>query len=211
MKILLVTMVCAMCIATLGSVDAHAEYKAGMRAYQAGDFARALKEFKTDKSKEAQFSLGVMHFKGQGVKADPKQSIEYFRKAAERGHANAAFLLGTIYDKGESVAKDVPVAAKWYLMAAEKGHSEAQFNVGTMYTNGEGIEKNRTEAVKWLKKAANQGHARAGKLLGVMGEDIPKAARAAIEKESRMPARQSPIHGADGQMPAGQKPAGHPK
>lgn len=210
MKVLFV-MVCAVCVACLGAVDAKADYKAGMQAYQKGDFTRALKEFKADKSKEAQFSLGVMYFKGQGVKANPQQSVEYFKKAAERGHANAAFLLGTIYDKGESVARDVPVAAKWYRMAAENGHSEAQFNLGTMYTNGEGVDKNRKEAVKWLKKAASQGHARAGKLLGVMGEEIPKAARAAIEREKGMPARQSPIHGADGQMPAGQKPAGHPK
>jgi TPR repeat protein len=51
-----------------------------------------------------------------------------------------------------------------------------------MYTNGEGVEKDRKEAVVWLKKAAHQGHLGAGKLLGVMGEEVPKEARTKASK-----------------------------
>ena len=188
----------ALCMAGLFAGDCFADFKAGMKAYQAGDFTRAVKEFKGDKSKEAQYNLGVMHYKGQGVKADPAQAAEFFRKAGERGHSNAAFLLGNLYDKGEGVKQDTATAAKWYQKAAEKGHIEAQFNLAMMYTNGEGVEKNRTEAVKWLKKAAEKGHARSGKLLGVMGEDIPKAARLQIAKEKGKPVKTPIMTGPEG-------------
>lgn len=161
---------------------AFADYDAGARAYQMKEYSQALKEFKADGGKNSNYNLGVMYYKGQGVKADHLQGLEYFRKAASQGHANAQFILGSLYDKGEDVMQDRPAAASWYRKAAEQGHVQAQFNLGLMYTNGEGVEKNRQEAVVWLKKAARQGHQGAGKLLGVMGEEVPKAARSTAPK-----------------------------
>ena len=161
---------------------AFADYEAGARAYRMKDYAQAIKEFRADGSKNSNYNLGVMYYKGQGVKADHLQGLEYFKKAAAQNHVNAQFILGNLYDKGETVMQDRSAAAKWYRKAAEQGHVQAQFNLGLMYTNGEGVEKDRQEAVVWLKKAARQGHKGAGKLLGVMGEDIPKAARPATPK-----------------------------
>jgi len=199
MKVIFV-MAIILCSACLGAAGAQAEFKAGMQAYQAKDYPRALKEFKADKSKDAEYNLGVMYFKGQGVSPDPQKGVEYFRKAAERGHANAAFLLGNLYDKGDVVPRDLPTAAKWYRKAADKGHIEAQFNIGMMYVNGEGVEKSPQEASKWLKKAASKGHPRAGKMLGVMGVDVPKAAKKQIEKE-KGPIVRTPIKGAEDAPP----------
>lgn len=172
------TLAVAVCIAGMGITPVLADYNAGLKAYQKKDYATALKEFKADKDKNSYYNLGVMYFKGQGVKADHLRGVEWFKKAAEMGHVNAQFILGTLYDQGGDVVQDRAVAAKWYRKAAEQGHAQAQFNLGLMYTNGEGVPKDRKEAVTWLKKAARQGHMAAGKLLGVMGEEVPKAARA---------------------------------
>ncbi len=193
----LISLVIALSLAVLTAVSAVADYNSGLKAYRMKDYAQALKEFKADGGKDSSYNLGVMYFKGEGVKADHLQGIEWFKKAAEQGHANACFILGTTYDKGVDVLQDRVVAAKWYRKAAERGHAQAQFNLGLMYTNGEGVEKDRKEAVVWLKKSAAQGNKGAGKLLGVMGEEVPKAARSkAVKGKSVEP---------------GALPSGHPK
>ncbi len=179
-----------------------ADYKAGQAAYRAHDYKKALKEFKADQTRDSQYNLGVMYFKGEGIKADQAEGIEWFRKAADQGHAQAQFLLGTMYDGGKGVAQDRAVAAKWYLKAAENGHNQAQFNLGLMYVNGEGVEKNRDKAVLWLKKAARGGHENAIRLLKTMGEEAPAPATPKGGKG----AKKIPAPGSNTVLPPG-----HPK
>lgn len=177
------TLMASVFIAGLTTGAVLADYNIGIKAYRNKDYARALKEFNAAGSKDSNYNLGVMYFKGEGVKADHLQGLEFFKKAAEQGQMNAQFILGTLYDKGEDVIQDRAVAAGWYRKAAEQGHTQAQFNLGLMYTNGEGVEKDRKQAVPWLKKAARQGHKGAVKLLGVMGEEVPRAAKAKAIKD----------------------------
>lgn len=196
MKLLSILTV-SVCVTGLMAGTVLADYTAGLKAYRNKDYASALKEFKAAGNKDAHYNLGVMYFKGEGVKADRLQGLEFFKKAAEKGHMNAQFILGSLYDKGEDVILDRAVAARWYRKAAEQGHVQAQFNLGLMYTNGEGVEKDRKQAVLWLKKAARQGHKGAGKLLGVMGEEVPKAAR------SKPAPKKSAGHDTPGALPPG--------
>ena len=37
----------------------------------------------------AQYNLGVMYDNGQGVRQDDAQAVQWYRKAAEQGHAKA--------------------------------------------------------------------------------------------------------------------------
>lgn len=169
---------------TLMAITARADYQAGLRAYRAHDYKSALKEFKSNPTRDSQYNLGVMYFKGEGVKADPLEGVEWFRKAAAKGQVQAQFVLGTIFDGGKNVTQDRAAAAKWYRKAAEQGHPQAQFNLGLMYTNGEGVSKDRAEAVVWLKKAAGNGHQDAGRLLKTMGEKVPPQAMPKTDKNS---------------------------
>jgi len=164
-------------LALLTTVTVSADYQTGMGAYRVRDYKWAMKEFKADQTRDSQYNLGVMYYKGEGVKADHHEGIEWFRKAAVQGHAQAQFLLGGFYDSGKDLPLDRAEAAKWYRKAAEQGHLQAQFNLGLMYINGEGVEKNRNKAVVWLKKAAYNGHRDAGKLLKSMGEEVPPQAQ----------------------------------
>lgn len=149
---------------------AWAGYDAGVKAYQARDYNRALRELKNDGSAPSQYVLGIMYFKGEGVEVDKTAAVKRLRSSAERGYLKAQYSLGVIYDKGDGVPQDQQEAARWYRKAAEQGHAPSQFNLGLMYTNGEGVAKDRAEAEKWLRKSASQGNVNARKLLRVMGE-----------------------------------------
>lgn len=152
------------------AVSAWADFASGLRAYEQHDYATALRIFKADGSADSAYLLGIMYYKGEGVKPDKGEAVKWVRRSAEKGHVRAAYNLGMMYDKGDGVPQDLKEAARWYRKAAEKGHAQSQFNLGLMYTNGEGVPKDRKEALKWLRKAAKQGHVNARKLLAVMGE-----------------------------------------
>ena len=166
------TMVICFCVGLTVclALPAWADFLSGMRAYEKHDYATALREFKADSSAQANYLLGIMYYKGEGVESNKKEAVKWLQKAAVRGHVQAAYSLAVIYDKGDGIPQDQQEAVKWYRKAAEKGHALSQFNLGLMYTNGEGVEKNHTEAVKWLRKAARQKNVNAQKLLRVMGE-----------------------------------------
>ena len=45
---------------------------------------------------EAQYTLGFMYAKGEGVPQDYAEAMKWFRKAAEQGHAEAQHNLGVM-------------------------------------------------------------------------------------------------------------------
>ena len=69
----------------------------------------------------AQFSLGVIYAKGQGVAQDYAEAAKWYRKAAEQGYTPAQCKLGTMYVQGHGVTRDYAEAVKWYRKAAEQG------------------------------------------------------------------------------------------
>jgi len=108
---------------------------------------------------EAQFALAKKYDTGDGVAKDEAKAVEWYKKAAEQGHAKAQFNLGVDYSNGIGVAKDEAEAVKWYQKAAEQEDAEAQYNLGVCYLNGAGVAKDDEEAVKWFRKATEQGNA----------------------------------------------------
>ena len=87
----------------------------------------------------AQFNLGVMYDRGEGVPEDDSEAVEWYRKAAEQGLPGAQYNLGLMYANGEGVPEDDQEAVKWYRKAAEQGYAKAQYNLGNMYGKGEGV------------------------------------------------------------------------
>ncbi len=170
MKRLTTRLSIALLLGLFSALASRADFSAGMKAYQHRDFPTALKLLKEDGSSDSAYLLGIMYYRGEGVRPDKAEAIRWLRRAADKGHVRAQNNLGMIYDKGDGVPLDLKEAAAWYRKAAEQGHAQSQFDLGLMYTNGEGVPKDRKEAVKWLRKAARQGHVGARKLLTVMGE-----------------------------------------
>src|SRR6266700_3359375 len=92
-------------------------------------------------------------------RGDFAEAVNWFRKAADQGHAVAQFSLGVVYKKGRGVEKNEREAVAWFRKAAEQGDTAAQSDLGAMYRDGRGVEKNAREAVAWFRKAADQGYA----------------------------------------------------
>ncbi len=114
----------------------------------------------------------------------PEDALEWYRKAAEQGLAEAQDTLGFMHAEGRGVTKDEAEAVKWYRKAADQGLAIAQWNLGTMYEQGRGVAKNDTEAVKWYRKAADQGLAVGQAALGLMllqGHGVTKSDVEAVE------------------------------
>ena len=70
---------------------------------------------------KAQFHLGLMYDKGEGVPQDYAEAFKWYRKAAELGHVSAQFNLGFIYSYGMGVPEDLGEAVKWLEIAARLG------------------------------------------------------------------------------------------
>jgi len=104
-----------------------------------------------------QFERGCRYAKGQGVAKDQEKAVEFYRKAAEQGLAEAQATLALCCDKGYGVHEDHAEAVRWYRRAADQGLAEPQRNLGVCYELGRGVERDYTEAAKWYSKAAQQG------------------------------------------------------
>jgi len=70
----------------------------------------------------AQFRLGNHAYIGNRYSI----AAEWYRKAAEQGHAEAQYKLGFMYQNGRGVKKDDKQAAEWYRKAAAQGNKEAE-------------------------------------------------------------------------------------
>ena len=100
-----------------------------------------------------------------------KKSVEYYRKAAEKGHATAQNDLGFMYQNGFGVPANDIEAVLWYRKAAEQELPLSQNNLGWMFENGRGVAQDYEEAIKWYTKAAEQNFAGSQYNLGRMYEN----------------------------------------
>jgi len=109
-----------------------------------------------------QFDLGRRH--DEGNSPDLQQALEWYRKAAEQGHAAAQFNLGMMYAQGRGVPRDDAEALNWIRQAAEGGDAGAQHNLGgrchraSLRVRYVDSSEDRIEAYKWLYLAAAQGY-----------------------------------------------------
>ena len=125
---------------------------------------KALKWYRKaaeNKDKDAQYSLGLCYYQGDGVQQDFAEAFKWFKKAAENEDKEAQHSLGLCYYRGNGVQQDFAEAFKWFKKAAERGHVEAQFYLGDCYAKGQGVEQNQEKAKYWYEKSAWQGNTEA--------------------------------------------------
>lgn len=137
-----------------------AELAVAYAAYQAGDFAKARTRYAALASRQnhlAQFNLAVMLVNGEGGEPDPRQGVDWLRKAADGGIARAQFSLGSLYERGELVERSLTEATTWFRKAAEAGWRDAQVSLATQYFLGRGAPRDMHEAAHWYELAADQG------------------------------------------------------
>ena len=185
-------------------VPARADVKAGVDAWEQGDYARALKLWRPladAGDADAQFNLAQAYKLGRGVPQDMASALDYYQKAAAQGHAQAEDQAGLLlYQQGRQ-AEAVP-----YLEhAAARGESRAQYLLGIALFNGDFAPRNWVRAYAMMTRASAAGVEQATRALEHMDRFIPEAQRrdglalaAAMETGA---ARSARVAGAAAQAP----------
>ena len=147
-------------------------YSKGVKAYLAGDFKQALAVWTPVAEQgyaEAQYNLGHMYRKGQGVTQNESTAIKWYILAAEQGEPGAQFNAGLMYQYGEGVAPNNAAAVKWLTLAAEQGHTFAQYNLGIIYARGKGDLTDYERAYMWSNLSANNKKTSGDKIKHLLG------------------------------------------
>ena len=106
------------------------DFQKGLAAYNAGDYATALQEWKPlaeAGNVVAQKKLGWMYYDGEGVLQDYKESVKWYRLAAAQGSGDAQSSLGWMYEKGWGVIQDNTLAHMWYNLGNANGSGITSF------------------------------------------------------------------------------------
>lgn len=82
-----------------------------------------------------------------------EEAVSWFRRAADKGNAEAMHRLGYCYFWGNGVTKSYEEAASWFRRAAENGYVDSMRWLSICYRNGWGVPKDQKQADYWLNKA----------------------------------------------------------
>ena len=124
---------------------------------------------------DAQFGLGLMFARGEGVAHDHAEAARLLRLAAEQGHSGARYALGLMYIDGTGVPRDDTEGLRLIRLAAEQGLLVAYDKLRQMTTGADPEDEPRV--VRWSRLRAEQGDPDARYDLGVMyaqGDYVPE-------------------------------------
>lgn len=165
--------------------DPRAALRAGLESYHAGDpgaSVEALRYAAEGGESLAQWKLGNMYARGDGVARDETKAYDYYSRLVEHFSANepdpterplaaSAFVaVGAYLRNGLSSAKIAPDAERAFELfryaATYFGDADAQYNLGRMYLDGAGVRQDARQSMNWLELAARKGHPQAQAVLG---------------------------------------------
>ncbi len=158
------------------AAPAIADVKAGVDAWTAGNYDRAVAEWQLPAQNgdaDALFNLAQAYRLGRGVDADVARARQLYAEAASKGHVKAADNYGLLlFQQGEQ-ARAMPLIRD----AASRGDPRAQYVLGLAHFNADYAEKDwvRAYALMTLSNGANLPQA--GAALQQMDNYIPMAQR----------------------------------
>jgi uncharacterized protein len=135
------------------STPALADVKAGIDAYQRGDFASAVSAWRPlaiAGDADAQYNLGQAYRLGRGVPVDPQMAESWFKKAADQGHERARNAYGlTLFQNGRRQE-----AIPYIEEAAGNNFPQSQYVYATLLFNGDMVEKDWVRSYALMTRAA---------------------------------------------------------
>jgi TPR repeat protein len=72
-------------------------------------------------NRAAQYFLGLMYARGDGLEQDFHQAYKWLLKAGMGGHPKAMYHLGVMFVNGDGVEEDVVRAQEWFWLGATAG------------------------------------------------------------------------------------------
>ncbi len=170
-------------LAVVAAAVPAADLSDGLQAHREGNYILALdifRELALNGDATAEFWIGDMYSRGEGVNQDFRQAFDWYLRAATRDEPRAQLAVAEAYDRGRGVAKDGKRAATWYLTAAEHGNPRAAYAIGLRYAKGTDIPLDLVQAHKWLTVA---GDIAAGSRAWVEGQMTDSQIKRAKELE----------------------------
>lgn len=143
------------------AMPAAASVEAGQARWKAGDYEGAVAQWAGAAARgdaEALFNMGQAYRLGRGVPQSSTNAIDYYRRAAEKGHVAATTNLGiTLYQEGRKTE-----ALNQLRQAADKGDLRASYVLGVATFGGDGTQRNAALGYGYVLRARDGGLAVAG-------------------------------------------------
>ncbi|EAY7426962.1 sel1 repeat family protein, partial [Salmonella enterica] len=154
--------------------------------YSKADILHLAELWAQERDPELNFIVGSLYDSGF-VEVDDKEarSLQWFRKAAELGQADAQNILGYFYLNGKrGIKRDLQKGVQWYELAAAQGNADALINLGEIYYSGTQVPLDYARAFEFFERAAKMGKSRALNYLAWMytnGQFVDTDCRKAAE------------------------------
>ncbi|EAT7531553.1 sel1 repeat family protein [Salmonella enterica] len=154
--------------------------------YSKADILHLAELWEQERDPELNFIVGSLYDSGF-VEVDDKEarSLQWFRKAAELGQADAQNILGYFYLNGKrGIKRDLQKGGQWYELAAAQGNVDALINLGEIYYSGTQVPLDYARAFEFFERAAKMGKSRALNYLAWMysnGQFVDTDCRKAAE------------------------------
>jgi cell division septation protein DedD len=173
-----------MALVLLAAGPVLADVKAGVDAWSAGDYARAVVEWQGPAAAgdpDALFNLAQAYRLGRGVEIDNARARRLYEQAAALGHVKAADNYGLmLFQEGEQ-HKAMPLIRA----AAERGDPRAQYVLGLSHFNADYAPRDWTRAYALMTLASGAGLPQAQGALAQMDQYVPAAQRAQAQSLAR--------------------------
>jgi localization factor PodJL len=157
---------------------------AGSTAVNLPDAIKYLSQAADKGQAVAQYRLGTLYERGQGVAADSVKAVHWYELAANQGNRKAMHNLAVAYAGGTSAKRNMTESARWFAKAAALGLADSQFNLAVLYERGEGVPQSLADAYKWYAIAALSGDAEAKARMGVLETQLNESDRSAANKSA---------------------------
>jgi len=168
----------------LGSAPALADVKAGVDAWSAGDFARAVAEWEGPAAAgdpDALFNLAQAYRLGRGVDVDNARARAFYEQAASLGHVKAADNYGLmLFQEGEQ-EKAMPMIRA----ASDRGDPRAQYVLGLSHFNADYAPRDWVRAYALMTLANGAGLPQASDALAQMDRFVPQGQRSQAQSLAR--------------------------
>ncbi len=146
----------ALCLLLAVASPALASVQSGLEKWRAGDFDEAVADWIGPASRgdaEALFNMAQAYRLGRGVPQNTDTAIDYYRRAADKGHVAAMTNLGiTLYQEGRKTE-----ALNQLRQAAERDDLRASYVLGVATFGGDGAPRNPSLGYAYVVRARDGG------------------------------------------------------
>lgn len=161
-----------------------ADVKAGVDAWTAGDYARAVVEWQGPAAQgdaDALFNLAQAYRLGRGVEINNLRARQLYEQAANLGHMKAADNFGLmLFQEGEQQRAMPMIRA-----ASERGDPRAQYVLGLSHFNADFAPRDWVRAYALMTLANGSGLPQARDALTQMDRYVPAAQRSQAQSLAR--------------------------